>query len=777
MGKLVTNPTGSKTTYTYVADNGRSYDTNNPNFRPSSEGYVYKPLTQQQFDAMSPTEKTKVLETMEKGGNALGTYEKPGTPVETGVITVGEGKEAKSMQASKALIEKVQQDKTDISAYKTPSGETIYTTQPEAAQGSVNRYFQRVPVLRNKKVTSTNIETKEINTGLPFQFGNNLQPGQISIPTRIVKKEGTQLTQVSRGGRPLTRQVEISEAQYNELLKRDTEKAESRRLTVTNVLNTLEPESVAGKAVFATSLLSPQVFDELANLANLRAARSAGQLLKVTNTEGAVNKALTAISTSKTGTIIEAADATLSRTLVGRTAVGAATKIGTYEAVKGGTIVVSEVTKPAELRQISSADMNKALNQVYAAGSQSAEQKGVVQSFVYNINPMFADIASKNAGTNAGVEFLISRGYSPTLARRAVSRETGFRNAGQFIGDLSVSAISEVRGGRSVERYGLTSASLAAVEDNKRARFVAGKVFLPIALEGFTEGAAAEYGRQTFQQDTRAVDKRLKDIALMGAGGFVSAGLIGTVVAAAPYAKGTVKLTGGQLSQKRAGQLVEMGGYIIDPYEYAGDKIAQVSEYGANRAKNIKIKIPTNTLTNTLVKTNSQTNTQTSTKTQKATTQTATNAFTNIYTDINNNVPSNINTDIMTSLNTNVPVNIPTDTNTNTNTNTNTFTDVLTGTPTLTPLYRLPAPLMLPGIPSFGGSGGKGKGGRSGRRYVDELSAATSFFRAQLGGTETQLLKPSTRSRSKASKAEKKANATNRKATRKANSLLGRLLR
>lgn len=69
--QVVTNPEGSETKYTLISPSGKKFPTDNPNFRPRSEGYI---RVAEAYEDQTPAERAETRRVLEKGGISKDKY-------------------------------------------------------------------------------------------------------------------------------------------------------------------------------------------------------------------------------------------------------------------------------------------------------------------------------------------------------------------------------------------------------------------------------------------------------------------------------------------------------------------------------------------------------------------------------------------------------------------------------------------------------------------------------------------------------------------------------
>jgi len=156
---------------------------------------------------------------------------------------------------------------------------------------------------------------------------------------------------------------------------------------------------------------------------------------------------------------------------------------------------------------------------------------------------------------NAVRQYYLNKGYQPSEVETAVRAAMKQRQAGltgEIAGTVSANVMSELLGQQFLKDAG--GAVVAGKGTFWKPAFQIGKA-------GFVEGVAGELSTQIGRYE----GVNVKDLAVTGTIGAVTAGLIG----------GTLAKTGSKL--------LKGGVYIADPYEGPGDVIAGVIERGAKK--------------------------------------------------------------------------------------------------------------------------------------------------------------------------------------------------
>lgn len=416
-------------------------------------------------------------------------------------------------------------------------------------------------------------------------------------------------------------------------------------------------------------------------------------------------------------------------------------------ATEAGKQVIPIFDPELQQRLINTGVSNEELLKARQAGRQaelaSLGSQAWYKGLANEINPLLA--GDKKAYKGAVLQSLRLQGYEGEELQNAAKialkqREYyGYAEAG---GILATNAASELLG-----RKLIAQSSLKLGETTFLKNFA--KIGGNIAIAGVAEGATI----RAIQTRTRAETTSAGQLALYGAAGGVTAGLLGGAIGATGI-KPAVKGKPAVLSKTLLG-----AAYLTDPYEYAGDKLA--SGY-AGAAKKLLGKQPFTPIVTV-------TPTQTTTGGRgKSTAFTFTPTF-NI--GVNTNILSSVVTPTQTDTPTNTPANVLSFVSSNTQVDVNTNNNVLSSTntpvnvnspvnipaavniPALTtavtvavPNARIP-PILPLAFPSSLGTTGRGGGNR--RKYVNELAVSGALLKDLTGSNRgftfedtRKLLKP-----------------------------------
>lgn len=350
-------------------------------------------------------------------------------------------------------------------------------------------------------------------------------------------------------------------------------------------------------------------------------------------------------------------------------------------------------------------------------------------------------------------QYFKSQGLTGDELDRAVKAQMQGRSSRGYgeIGSLLVtSAMTERFAQRELARYGAQQPIIKLAPKEFMKQFNK-PVISTLARAGFVEGAS-----QSITQDfSRTQPVSLKKAGLSGGVGAISAVSLGYPIIRSQVTKG------------KYGIIFKGVGYLTDPYEYAGDKIA-AGYAKAKAAAGFKVAVPTLSLTPSSKKGSFKSATFTTTFTNTQTpSQTANNkprkgiktlfsfGLTSTPNDapdyvppkfggINEFAPSITPSDTPSDTPSNTPANTPSNTNTNTFTNTNTrsqtttttntFIPTIVTTPvnTITPQLRIPPPLPLGlDFATGAGLGGRNKGRKA---YINEFTAGVAIFKGLTRG-------------------------------------------
>ena len=246
------------------------------------------------------------------------------------------------------------------------------------------------------------------------------------------------------------------------------------------------------------------------------------------------------------------------------------TKTGQFLGTAGKTLVAGEValkgtesigfiTTPKEQKAIS----NKLLEEGVTAGFRAEETKvasrGFLKQAAFELTPFFGNVEAFKFGAR---EFFKSKGLTGLQLETAIEgavRKRKFSGIGEGTGFLVSSAAIEL-GGKGIFKTVFKGLAKKKVVVPKAK--AGGKLFLEgfktIAPLGFIEGGTQEF----IQQQARRKPFDIKQIGLEGVIGAGSAGLIGGGI------------IGLQIPRPGISKGVEIGSFIVDPFEKPGDIIA-----------------------------------------------------------------------------------------------------------------------------------------------------------------------------------------------------------
>lgn len=374
----------------------------------------------------------------------------------------------------------------------------------------------------------------------------------------------------------------------------------------------------------------------------------------------------------------------------------------------------------------------------------------------YEISPLLvSDKAAYKSAVQAELKAQGATGKELATATSYVMRQRTAAATGETASLLFVSAGAERMG-----RVGtaLASASIVGKMTAKTAaKKITMKAIKPLAFAGFTEGFVQERAQQT----AREQQPSFKEAAKMGAFGAVSAVAIGAPII---YTS---------ITKAKAGKVLEVGANILDPYEYFGDKLADVGQSVQKRLAGrappvISISAPMSKK-QTMVGVNiappsSRPSVSIPPKGARATTITKTKGKgispTSIFVNLPTmtKMPSTTKQPTTTRTRTQSIIGVPvppitptpsytptetiidtiTDTTEETRQNINTETNTFIETVNVAPTTATPFPRYIPPILPFGfdtgmGFGGAGRGAKR-KTFVDELTSSQNALTKLLGG-------------------------------------------
>lgn len=360
--------------------------------------------------------------------------------------------------------------------------------------------------------------------------------------------------------------------------------------------------------------------------------------------------------------------------------------------------------------------------------------------------PLFA--GNQDAYAGAAYNDFIRQGLNPMEAQaatRVALYERKTNAIAEVGGLLYISKQSEALGRKYVaEKFAANAAGGAANIVEKKSF---GPLFKAVAPQIAKAGAFEGLNTAIVQNNLRAEDLSVKEAAGYTIFGAVTAGLIG----------GTIVGTG--LVKPKVSKTLEVASYLSDPYEFAGDKLQDFSEFtgkkvlgrsypeprlvrvnadlvnfGGGRPKvnsftdvfaPVSSNVNSDVNSNVNVRSNVNVNME-SVVNSKVNANSNVNVFADVFTNVNvkTHVPVNVNPFIDTPINPDVPVDVPV------NVPVNVPVDVPVNV--MTPFPRLP-PILPLEVPK--GFGGTGFGGRGGKKYVNEIAVSSALLNDLIGGT------------------------------------------
>jgi hypothetical protein len=453
---------------------------------------------------------------------------------------------------------------------------------------------------------------------------------------------------------------------------------------------------------------------------------------------GAAKRAHTFLTTTKTGTFLKGwYGAEIGARVTGK-------------AVKG----TGSLTASKEYRElVKTPEFTESIRRGYEAERRAVEKQPWYKQVAYDI-PVVSLFTGDQEQYIKTVSARAKRlGFEGKALRdyvKAAQRERTTRGVQEGAELLSIGVASE-RTGRALitKRFEALKKQGTRVAKSDIGGRMFKEGFKAIAPAGIIEGAVQERS----QQRIRMRERNLKDVILMGGFGGASAGVLdGAIVGLRPR-------------RKVASHALEWGANILDPFEKPSDVLADVTEYGQRRLLRQPTKAPTITAVADAfafgTKTTKPTTTPTKT-TKPTTTPTKTRAGVSplVPTAVHPRVNSFVNTFARTQQvmaqpfpvvpTSQVPVDIPdsiiTDggsptisSNINVNVPSVTPVNVPNIIPTVTPVAKIPLPLM-PGM-NLGFGGGGAIKGKEGKRYVDELAAGRQLLQSMTFGNIMRPLK------------------------------------
>ena len=224
---------------------------------------------------------------------------------------------------------------------------------------------------------------------------------------------------------------------------------------------------------------------------------------------------------------------------------------------------IGEVTAPSEQREAFRAGIVKP---AITAGVQKQREIAKGQSLVKSIANEFSIAFGSKPAFEAGVrESLTEQGITGKQKEAAVEaalRQRKFIAGSEAFSLLNIARLSERIGRKAVgEAFELAAKKGIQIPKKKVGRELIKQTFIPIAKAGAIEGAAS----QLTQDIAREQDINLKNVGLGAGLGFVSAGLIGSV-----------GIAGTRIPTPKVSKIIEVGSFIVDPFEKPGDILADI---------------------------------------------------------------------------------------------------------------------------------------------------------------------------------------------------------
>jgi len=253
-----------------------------------------------------------------------------------------------------------------------------------------------------------------------------------------------------------------------------------------------------------------------------------------------------------------------------------------------GSKKVGRTTAPEKQQEIMAEDkFQEAVGTAYKAEQKKVSKKGFVRQIGYDLT-QFA--GSKKAYNKALKEELKAQGYTGKELDTAMKAGKRTRTASAIgeVGALVGSAgVAESVGRKGMKKAGVTTAKTGW----KRA----GRSVGPLLKAGSIEGVSQETAQQTARKKDLTAKKNLKQTALMGAAGGVTAPVLGAPIAG---------LSGAKTAGKRgAGKVINVGANIADPYELPGDLAEKGARKGLKKAAPVMTGTPTTSKSKTKTET------------------------------------------------------------------------------------------------------------------------------------------------------------------------------
>ena len=599
------------------------------------------------------------------------------------------------------------------------SGVKFATSSPSVSAPTVSTSTQTAkPRVSGVSVVYTNSPITDVKSGIQLNSGEgvvNVNDGQLNGGSSI--RTYSQPYDSSGGFSNLATGIALG--QSKQLNPNQTQSPSTNTIT-TNDLNSLAnffneqkakrsnefaQATQYGKDIITTSVLIPPITMAVVGGGGILAANYFGGATTATvlSRGGVIPASEFAIGSGSSG----AASTSILPQIFGygkAVATSTAFTIGATQTAKG----VGYVSASKEQKDFYNSPLYKEnIGEIYRGQSSKAREQGFFSGVLVNL-PFFKskefegsakDIFASKGLTGADLDFAVA----------STKRQRTFAQSGETIGLLGISTLSELYGEKLVtQKFASFAGNIAG---DRVGRTVAKAVFVPIAVAGSTEGFSTVLN----QQLSRSQPINFKDIAIGGAIGAGTAGLFGSGIAGG--------LASRSAKTRVIGSALQTTGYLTDPFEYPGDKIAGGILRGGARitGKGYDAPVVTNvntfanaftltttkqggkptpsftpTFTDIKVNTNTQTNTRT---------QTPANIFQNTFVNTKTNTFTNTRTPTQTF--TNTPVTIPTTTNTPVNTfttvpvNTRVTIPTFTNTPVNT-FTTVPVNTILPKLPLFG---------------------------------------------------------------------------
>lgn len=414
------------------------------------------------------------------------------------------------------------------------------------------------------------------------------------------------------------------------------------------------------------------------------------------------------------------------------------------EAINLGAKKTGYYTAPESQKQVMQAPyFDLVTTQAYQNEREFIKSQPWYKQVAYEIAPLniFKSISGKAYETTLRQNFQEYGLQGPELntAVAAGIHNRQFRTIGESANLLNIARQSERIGSKGVKKAFSESTELLTKRELPLKTF--SKVGLQTAKAGVYEGALSEYAQERARQQKVSA----QNIAIMGAIGGGSAGIIGGLIPAV-----SVKSPG-------KGKVIQTLAYITDPYEWPGDVLAGAQ--GKISAKITGKAVRTPAITEAIIPGSKDKGYNLNVISQPISTPVNTNinqnigkarvktpsydvgpkrgvfSFTNVNinpitnTNVNSEVPSYITQNIFNpTTNTNAFTNINQpgiNTNIDTTVTSSTFTNIFSTVPVITPQLRIPPPVPL--LFNTGANYNVASGRRS-RKYINELKAAQSIL-------------------------------------------------